>query len=277
MTAFSPEWHALGREAELAGEQLALGVMALGRANHAQQGLYTQAFFALSIGFERRGKLILVADHAIENHRSWLTDNELKTVGHDISALFAAAEAIALKHPTDDSWTLRPTLPIHSAIVACLSEFAKSTRYYNLAFLSSGKAARKSDPIESWWTEVGMRILEQHYSDRQRAKDAAQGKMMSALLAPHTHVIHHEEAGHTISSIEAMMVHSGATRVVQKYGRLYVMQLVRWFSMIMIKLAQKGAYEHRIEALLGLEEPFLMFCNEDRYLRERKTWSICRP
>ena len=51
MTAFSPEWHALGREAELAGEQLALGVTALGRANHAQQGLYTQAFFALSIGF----------------------------------------------------------------------------------------------------------------------------------------------------------------------------------------------------------------------------------
>ena len=118
MTAFSPEWHALGREAELAGEQLALGVTALGRANHAQQGLYTQAFFALSIGFERPGKLILVADHAIENHRSWLTDNELKTVGHDISALFAAAEPIALKHPRDDSWTLPAADPFGQARLA---------------------------------------------------------------------------------------------------------------------------------------------------------------
>jgi hypothetical protein len=51
--AFPPEWHTLGREAELAAEQLAIGVTALGHANHTQKGLYHQAFFALSIGFER--------------------------------------------------------------------------------------------------------------------------------------------------------------------------------------------------------------------------------
>jgi hypothetical protein len=33
---FPPEWHALGREAELAAEQVASGVTILGRANHAQ-------------------------------------------------------------------------------------------------------------------------------------------------------------------------------------------------------------------------------------------------
>jgi hypothetical protein len=44
-----PEWHALDREAELAAEQIASGITALGRANHAQKGYYTQAFFGLSI------------------------------------------------------------------------------------------------------------------------------------------------------------------------------------------------------------------------------------
>ena len=97
MTAFSHEWHALGREAELAAEHLALGALRLGAPNHAHKGLYNQAFFALSIGFERLGKLILVADHAIETGGSWLTDDELRSAGHDISALFDAAELIARK------------------------------------------------------------------------------------------------------------------------------------------------------------------------------------
>ena len=79
---------------------------------------------------------------------------------------------------------------------------------------------------------------------------------MSALLSPHTHVIQHDEASQTISNIEAMMLCVGATRVVQKYGRLYVMQLIRWFSTIMMELSHKGAYERQIEALLGLDERF---------------------
>ena len=73
-----------------------------------------------------------------------------------------------------------------------------------------------------------------------------------------------------------MMTRAGATRIVQKYGRLYVMQLIRWLSMIIWELSHKGAYELRIEALLGLDEPFRIFCNEDRYLIGRKTWSIYR-
>ena len=70
---FSVRWHALGREAELAAEQLAAGVTALGRANHAQRGYYSQAFFGMSIGFERAAKLIIIADHAIREHGSFPT------------------------------------------------------------------------------------------------------------------------------------------------------------------------------------------------------------
>ncbi len=96
---FPLEWHALGREAELAAEQLATGVTALGRANHSQKGLYHQALFALSIGFERLAKLIIVVDHAVENDGEWMTNQALKKISHDISALLDACELISKKHP----------------------------------------------------------------------------------------------------------------------------------------------------------------------------------
>ena len=41
---FSPEWHALGREAELAAEMIASGVTSLGKARFDQDGLYSMAF-----------------------------------------------------------------------------------------------------------------------------------------------------------------------------------------------------------------------------------------
>jgi hypothetical protein len=273
---FSPEWHALGREAELAAELLATGVTVLGRANHAQKGLYNQAFFALSIGFERLGKLILVADHTIENNGGWLTDQELRRVGHDISALINACNPISMKYISGKEFGTQPNAPIHQSIVTTLSEFARTTRYYNLASLSGGGLARTREPIEAWWSAVGQPILERHYSVKQRAKNEAQAKMMGSMLGAFATVLHHDEAGQSMTSIEAMMTRAGPTRIVQKYGRLYVMQLIRWLSTIMGELSRKGAYELQIEALLGLDEPFRIFCNEYRYLLGRKTWSIYR-
>ena len=273
---FPPEWHALGREAALAGEQLATGVTALGRANHAQKGLYNQAFFALSIGLERLAKLILVADHAIENDGAWLTDQALRTIGHDIVALLNACDPISQKYAASEQWCQRPASPIHIAIVVRLSEFAKLTRYYNLASLSGGKAAQLIEPIAGWWNEVGKPILDHHYSANQRAKDEAQAALMGSLMDGFATVLHHNEAGQSMTSIEAMMTRAGSTRVVQRYGRLYVMQLIRWLSTTISEISHKAAYERRIEALLGLNEPFRIFYNEDRYLLGRKTWSIYR-
>ena len=57
-----PKWKAVQREAQLASEQIAHGVTVLGRASHAQTGLYAQAFFGISIGLERMGKLIFLAN-----------------------------------------------------------------------------------------------------------------------------------------------------------------------------------------------------------------------
>jgi hypothetical protein len=85
MAIFTQQWHALGREADLAAAQICSGVTALGRANHAQKGYYTNAFFGLSIGLERLCKLIVLADYAIDNSGQFPGNSDLMKCGHNIS------------------------------------------------------------------------------------------------------------------------------------------------------------------------------------------------
>jgi hypothetical protein len=108
-------------------------------------------------------------------------------------------------------------------------------------------------------------------------KDAANSPLTAAIMGDTSHVLHHSEEGVTIDAIATLMLHGGATRIVQKFGRLYVLQMVRWLAFLMSDLSHLGAYQRRIEPLLGLNEPFVLFLNDDNYFLGRKTWSIYRP
>lgn len=274
---FSAEWHALGREAALAAEQLASGATLLGKANHAQNGLYLQAFFGLSIGLERVAKLVAVADYAIENHGRFPNNNDLKNrFGHDIDVLLNYCDKISIKWRNGKDYSDRPNLLIHKGIVETLTEFARLSRYYNLDLIIGREAQQFPEPIGAWWKRVGEPILQKHYTKRQREKDKEQGKFIHALLGDISFVLHHDEQGIKLDNLEVMMMQTGATRIVQKYGRLYTLQIVRWLAFLIADLSLIGAYQHRIEPLLGLNECFGIFMNNDVYLKNRKTWSIYR-
>jgi hypothetical protein len=274
---FSAEWHALGREAALAAEQLASGATLLGKANHAQKGLYLQAFFGLSIGLERVAKLVAVADYAIENHGRFPNNDDLKNrFGHQIDVLLNYCDQLSIKWRNGQDYSERPNLLIHKGIVETLTEFAKLSRYYNLNLIIGREAKQIPEPIGAWWQRVGQPILQKHYTQRQREKDEAHGKVMNALLGDIAIVIHHDEQEKKIDNVEAMMMQTGATRIVQKYGRLYTLQIVRWLTFLISELSFIGAYQHGIEPLLGLNEYYGIFMNNDAYFKKRKTWSIYR-
>ena len=150
----------------------------------------------------------------------------------------------------------------------------ETTRYYNLTSLNHGAARTMREPIEAWWQDVGRVILQHHYTVAQQERDKVRAENLGALLGDFSKVIHHDEAGNLIENIETLMTRAGATQIVQRYGRLYVMQLIRWLAIILAQLSFKGAYEYRIEALLGLDERFHIFCSADKYMLGRKTWSI---
>lgn len=273
--SFPTEWHALGREADLAAEQLATGATLLRRANHAQQGLYTQAFFGLSIGLERVAKLAIIADYAIEHKGSFPENRILKDIGHDIDVLLKHCEPLSIKWRNSKDYSERPNLEVHQGIVETLTEFAKSSRYYNLDFLT-GVKKQFPEPVSAWWRRVGQPILQKHYSQRQRKKDEEQSKFIHNLLSEHTSILYHNEYENNIDSIEALMMQAKATKIDQKYGMFYTLQIVRWLAFLIADISHIGAYQYSREPLFGLDERFFIFMNTDAFLKGRKTWSIYR-
>ena len=167
---FSPQHLALNREAGIAAELIASGVTLLGRASYARTGLYGQAFFNLSIGFERTTKLIYIADYAIDNAGEFPSNDILKnTIGHDLDQLFSHVEVISTKRRSGKEFSERPHTDIHNGIVQTLTEFARTTRYYNLDLVTGGKAVRNCrDPMTAWNERVIQPILEKHCKPARR-------------------------------------------------------------------------------------------------------------
>jgi hypothetical protein len=268
--SFSPQYYAFGREAELAADQIGLGVTALGKAGYGTSGLYSRAFFGLSIGLERLAKLIIIADYAIDHDGKFPSDAELRTIGHDIGSLLDKCVAISTKRDLAEE-NPRPNTEIHAAIIKTLTEFGVRSRYYNLDLIGNRKQDTE-EPIQAWWTRVGQLILAKHYSTRQRSRDeriaAAIGEQANAITSVHFH----DEQGHFMGDVGTMLRRGAANRVVQRYSRLYTLQIVRWLATLFSDLIDATTHM-RIEALAGLNEYFRVYPGQsDDYFLKRMTW-----
>lgn len=263
------------REAQLAAGLIGSGVTALGKATHSTVGRYHEAFFGLSIGIERLCKLLYIADYAIEHEGTFPSFDRLKNQGHDLDGLLNTCEEIGGRVDATRPFCERPSTAIHQGIVHVLSDFATSTRYYNLDYLTK-PSTQHVDPVAAWWSEVGEPICELHYSGKNRQRDEMQAAIMGADLGKISTVVHTTETGEPINTVSELMKRNGSNIVVQKYGRLYTLQIVRWLALIAFQLSHTGGYERRIAGLFCFHEPLTMFHNEDRYLRERKTWPLYR-
>lgn len=252
---FSPQWHATGREAELAGSQIARGVTALGRADNTRLGNYTTAFFSLAIGLERLGKLIVVADHAIGHNGKFPDDKFLKdNFGHVLGLLLDHCEGVSEARRPTGKYSKRPNDRVHQGIIQTLSEFGRLTRYYNLDFLTGAETAKLEEPVHAWWKRVGEPILSEHYTARQQEKDSGMVDLLNEMGGENVHVRHHSETGESINDLATLVRRGGATRVIQRYGRLHVLQIVRWLTCLVFALAHEGA-RHKIEPLPNFFSP----------------------
>lgn len=265
------KWLALAREASSAAEHLGFGVTALSQANYAYEAYYVQAFFSLSVGFERSGKLAFVIDHAITHDGQFPTGRQLRRLGHDIGQLIEVMVQIAKRRGVKASV---PASPIHLGIVQTLSEFATNvTRYYNLETLAAEEGQELgADPIAMWDERVTALVLEKHYSSARKARDEARAQMIDDMIGPFTFVRHHTETGEAIDSAYAGSLRTAKTEFARRWERLYVLQIVRFIAEVLIALSYHG-----MDA--GLNMPFLseffgIYRNDDAYLRSRRRWSI---
>lgn len=211
---FPAEWHATNREAQLAAAQLASGINALRCANHAQKGYYVQAFFGLSIGFERLAKLIIIADYAIKNNGNFPNNGYLKGFGHEIKTLLKKCNEISLERRGGEDYCEAPNSIISNNIIESVNQFGIISRYYNLDLLSGGRAAKMPEPIKFWWDKVGKPILLKHYSERQRKNNEALATQIDSLIGDQSIIIHHTENEEIMTDFGRLIPHEGETKIV---------------------------------------------------------------
>ena len=97
---------------------------------------------------------------------------------------------------------------------------------------------------------------------------------MGAIIGDIAAVYHTAETGESIYEFEELMRRQGATTVVQRYGRLYTLQIVRWLSSIATKLYYSATGMPATRSMSYFHEPLVIFDNDDQFLRDQKTWPL---
>jgi hypothetical protein len=270
VTGQSETWLALAREAASAAEHIGIGATALSKANHAENAYYSQAFFALSVGFERSAKLALSVASALEGD-GFADRRTLKGYGHDLSVLLKETDALAERYGLEGNGRL-PRGEIHTAIIEVLGDFASNlTRYYNLEVVAGDTTAAAEDPITSWFNRVTIPVLNAHDTERSRGRREQKAAGMG-VFEDFALVRHHAEDGTPITSMEAGALHIGATEFARRWERMYVLQIARFLGELMYALGVRAQGTN--PDIPYFVEFYALYLNEDSFLRSRKTWSI---
>ncbi|MEQ1962751.1 hypothetical protein ABLB69_06160 [Xenorhabdus khoisanae] len=143
-------------EVDFSRQLLGIGLTCLRKANFASRGLYFQALSSISLGLERLMKLCLMLDDYNQNGK-YTSRKELKDYGHELKKLFDLVTARFSKQPDLHE--------IHYKVLDLLTNFAKSSRYSNIDFITNN---HDNDPMKAWHNEIDKCIYEDLLTDKQR-------------------------------------------------------------------------------------------------------------
>jgi len=190
MEYFASSFLLLQSEGYLFRSSLLAGLTALRHATSSNPGNFWSGFFQLSVGIERALKCVVVLDHI---GRTGLppTNRELRNFGHDIQSLVATVVALPVdKGPNPLGQFEAASVEIE--ILAFLSEFAVTTRYYNLDALSRGNA--KGSPLPRWHSLL-QRLVRQNIPPERVSDIAQQSVDLAAVIDSSVRVVAHDLDG----------------------------------------------------------------------------------
>lgn len=143
-------------EVDFSRQLLGIGLTCLRKANFATRGLYFQALSGVSLGLERFMKLCLMLDDYNQSGK-YTSRKELKDYGHDLNGLFKlVTERVDFPSGLHD---------VHYRVMELLTEFAKSSRYSNIDFITNN---HDNDPMKCWYNEIDKRVYDELLTNRQR-------------------------------------------------------------------------------------------------------------
>jgi len=267
---FNATFMALAKEAQFTKDMLGAGATQIRNANYAEKGIYFQAFTSLSTGLERIGKLCLLLDYYINNNGQFPDFNYLKKhIGHDISLLYQKSIDVKNQRSLEFHFLQNLNTTIHQNILNILSSFAIGDRYSNINLLTSSK--QQSDPISDWFSKVDIPIFDQRVTDKEKQKIARNAQIISEMTQPFTIVRHSSESGSEIDNVKEASFRTGMQNTVAPYRQLYVIQIIRFWTELLISL-QYEAMSVGKQEIPFFSEILGGFYNPDSCIFTIKTW-----
>lgn len=210
--AFTEKEKLLANEAHLTKAMLISGLNSLRRSNIVLKGEYYQAFFALSIGFERMLKIIYISAHRTEHNGNFPTGNELKQLSHNLIELW-------------DYMGIKRLEGIHKDILEFLDAFAGYSRYYNLDIMmnKTGKNKEHGDVLKHW-AMIQKNILKG--SGKERCISINQQELANHIDELSVTLMHNLK-GEELTSYSQLFDEEINIDIIQGYSVQYVFEIIR--------------------------------------------------
>lgn len=152
-------------ESYLVSSSICGGLTALRKCSPHDKGSFYSSFFQLSVGMERLFKIVFILNHMIENDLEKPDFKTLKKLSHNIYELHTHCSTYGGKLLPNFDWKLNWQQDL---ILTMLSDFADTSRYYNLDKIVKGKK-QSIDPL-SLWNEIINSCFRKHISDKRKEK-----------------------------------------------------------------------------------------------------------
>lgn len=260
------------REAELIRQCLNTGLNSLSKAMVGEIGRYSLAFFNLHAGLERTLKLIFIIDYGLDNQGRLPTNDDLQNrFRHDLVPLFAEAQSVRARLAADGEefdWSI-PDEELAGRILGVLSEFGRSSRYYNLDRLV-GRSRIDRDPIAAWWTDVAAYLLEAYPATRT-ARDERHADLFDRALGDNSVIRLDSESGQPITGVADGVRQARQGEWVARQATFHTAAIVRHLAEVLSALFYKSRATGTV-SLPHLNEFFGAYFNDDRGLRGRRTF-----
>lgn len=260
---------AISQEAHLSRALLGAGTTSIRLSSSGDPGRMYEAFFGLSQGIERIGKLILVVDHYARTG-VFMAPGEVERHRHNLKRLMGAVEDVANARGAalDDAPSSNPG---SKAVVRFLTKFAETDRYYNLNRLSQGDSVTIDDPIGRW-----VRLVQTEAPERRRSPARERQEAMNLALARHMDesvplaiLDYTSLTGTAINSFESMTAQTQLDERVAVEGMLLAIRPIRF-------LAKTIATLDHARGLPVFTEFFDDWMMQDSNLRRRRRFPLNR-
>lgn len=256
------------REAAMASMSIGVGLTQLRRYDFTSKGYFYHALASLAMGLERVFKLILIYDYRLQHRNKFPTKHELKSFGHRLHDMVAAVLSINKRRALGvdvDFYGQDPLLP---KIVAFLSEYAQTTRYYNLDSVA-GATLPGDEPLATWDREIGTEIVKRHF---RVTKNVAFMRAIAPHMDSFSVFSHSSEQMGPIKMASEMVAASETSEVKQKYSMYYAYMIVRMASQLLDAIECKGRF------FPFLSEHFMIFrIIERNMIMRKKEWNPLPP